>query len=115
MKKLKSVSRGFVLALALLSFFGCADSSSSSPDNGQGENASDSSGDQTSWTRLEYQDAPADNPLKGFTRWAGGSPRRDAFSFPHSMEFGKIRLNEIMTDFNSFDWSELEELLELSI
>ncbi len=58
-------------------------------------------------TELAYRSAPIDNPLKGLVPYAGD--RRA--TFPHSMEFSYLSLNELMTGPESFDWTKLEDLL----
>lgn len=55
---------------------------------------------------LEYAPAPADNPLKGFVPYAGGS--RD---FPHSLEFSYLPLRALMTGPDEYDWAPLEKLI----
>ena len=60
------------------------------------------------WFPLDYDAdaAPADNPLKGFIPYAGN------YTFPHSMEFDYIGLDQLMTAMQSFTFEQgLEPLL----
>ena len=54
-----------------------------------------------------YQPAPIDNPLKGLVPYAGPTPDR----FPHSMEFGYIDFNQLVTGPEQYDFAPLEKLL----
>ncbi|WP_347586699.1 DUF4832 domain-containing protein [Acrocarpospora sp. B8E8] len=58
------------------------------------------------WTPLPYQQAPADNPLKGFMPYAGSYQ-----TFPHSMEWFYLPLRDVMTGPATFDWTPLERQL----
>jgi hypothetical protein len=63
-----------------------------------------------SQTRLEYAPAPPDNPLKGFVPYV----EIDQWErFPHSMEFHYFSLRDLMKGYDEFDWSPVEEKLEL--
>jgi hypothetical protein len=57
--------------------------------------------------RLSPAVAPADNPLKGLVPYAAAK----SLSFPHSLEFAYIPLNELMTGPETFDWQPVEDLL----
>ncbi|MEM1443819.1 MAG: hypothetical protein AAGF67_15845, partial [Verrucomicrobiota bacterium] len=59
---------------------------------------------------LTYTPAPPDNPLKGFVPYVeiDGWQR-----FPHSLQFHYFSLRELMVGPETFDWSALEEKLEL--
>ncbi len=77
--------------------------------------------------QLQYEQAPADNPLKGLVPYASGMPRLDpnlsheqkkeyfkkynAEIFPHSMEFHYFALADLMTGDNQFDWKPVEKWL----
>ena len=56
--------------------------------------------------QLDYAQAPADNPLKGFAPYAG-----QASDFPHSLEFNYLPVSAVMRGSNNFDWQPLEKLL----
>ncbi|GAA5040312.1 hypothetical protein HNP84_007521 [Thermocatellispora tengchongensis] len=60
----------------------------------------------STWTPLTYQQAPADNPLKGFMPYAGSYQ-----TFPHSMEWFYLPLRDLMTGPATFDWVPLERRL----
>jgi Domain of unknown function (DUF4832) len=66
--------------------------------------AAPSAGAQT--FSLAYQDPPVANPLKGFVPYGG-----DNSSFPHSMQWFYIALKDIQTDYEKFDWTNLEARL----
>lgn len=58
---------------------------------------------------LEYAPAPPDNPLKGFVPYVTA----DAWErFPHSMEFTYFAINDLMQDYETFDWSPIEKVLK---
>ncbi|PAF38315.1 hypothetical protein CHH58_02460 [Terribacillus saccharophilus] len=58
---------------------------------------------------LTYTSAPIDNPLKGFLPFSDSLEwQTDYNQMPYSMEFFYIPLNDIMTNFNEYDWSKLE-------
>jgi hypothetical protein len=57
--------------------------------------------------RLSPAATPADNPLKGLVPYADAK----SLSFPHSMEFAYIPLDELMTGPETFNWQPLEDLL----
>lgn len=57
--------------------------------------------------RPAYAPGPADNPLKGFVPYAGQGK-----SFPHSLEFGYLRLASMMTGPTNFNWAPMERLLD---
>ncbi len=64
-----------------------------------------------SQTSLEYAPAPADNPLKGFVPYV----EADSWErFPHSMEFTYFAINDLMTGYDSFDWSPIEKVLKVT-
>lgn len=50
---------------------------------------------------------PADNPLKGLVPYADAEVER----FPHSLEFDYVKLSDLMTGRNTFDWQPLEKRL----
>jgi hypothetical protein len=58
------------------------------------------------WTTLSYASAPADNPLKGFMPYAGSYQ-----TFPYSMEWFYLPLNEVMKGPRQFRWDALERQL----
>lgn len=62
-------------------------------------------------TVLAYHPAPADNPLKGFVPYAESE---GVDRFPHSLEFHYFPLSDLMTGDNAFDWSPIEEMLEIT-
>ena len=68
---------------------------------------------------LNYAQAPIDNPLKGFLPFLdGGDPNDGAWrteldQMPYSMEYFYIPLNDVMTGENRFDWTKLEENLDV--
>ena len=51
---------------------------------------------------------PADNPLKGLVPYADADVER----FPHSLEFDYVKLSDLMTGRDTFDWQPLETLLD---
>lgn len=57
--------------------------------------------------KLTPAPSPADNPLKGLVPY---SKSRDK-AFPHSLEFEYLRLADLMTGPETFDWKPLEDLL----
>lgn len=61
--------------------------------------------------QLQYAPAPPDNPLKGFVPYVS-SPATE--QFPHSMEFCYFSLGDLMLGYDSFDWSPVEEKLNLA-
>ncbi|WP_176215239.1 DUF4832 domain-containing protein [Cytobacillus gottheilii] len=62
---------------------------------------------------LNYAPAPIDNPLKGFLPFSeSASWRTDYNQIPYSLEYFYIPLNDIMTDFNKYDWSKLEAQID---
>lgn len=61
-------------------------------------------------TVLDYQPAPPDNPLKGFVPYLEADGRE---RFPHSLEFHYFPLCDLMTGYDRFDWSPIEEKLEV--
>ncbi len=54
---------------------------------------------------MVYAAAPADNPLKGFFPYQG------TYTFPHSQEWFHMRLSEVQTDYNTFNWEPLDKRL----
>jgi Domain of unknown function (DUF4832) len=54
---------------------------------------------------LSYQNAPADNPLKGFVPYQG------TYTFPHSLEWFYLPLKDLQTDFSTFNWAPLDSCL----
>ncbi len=58
---------------------------------------------------LDYQPAPADNPLKGFVSYPGTTG-----DFPHSMEWGYFALRDVVIGKRQYDWSPLERQLQSS-
>ncbi len=61
--------------------------------------------------KLEYTPAPADNPLKGMVPYV----TIDAWErFPHSMQFHYFPLRDLMTGYETFDWSPIEEKLTVT-
>lgn len=71
---------------------------------------------------LTYQNAPVDNPLKGFLPFydaseeayftAGDDWRDRPTQLPYSMEFFYLPLSKLMNNLNDFDWTELDKRLE---
>ncbi|MFC4597124.1 S-layer homology domain-containing protein [Cohnella hongkongensis] len=71
---------------------------------------------------LEYRNAPADNPLKGFlpfydaseeAYFTEGDDWRDRPSqLPYSLEFFYLPLSKLMNNLNDFSWTELDRRLE---
>ena len=59
-------------------------------------------------TRLTYQPAPIDNPLKGLVPYQADVRNR----FPHSLEFNYLSYAAIAKDFDSYDWNPIEQLLD---
>ncbi len=51
---------------------------------------------------------PADNPLKGLVPYADADVER----FPHSLEFDYVKLSDLMTGRDTFDWQPLETRLD---
>ncbi|WP_379131680.1 S-layer homology domain-containing protein [Paenibacillus sp. sgz500958] len=70
---------------------------------------------------LEYQQAPVDNPLKGFLPFydaseeayfkAGDDWRDRPTQLPYSLEFFYLPLNKLMNNMDDFNWSELDKRL----
>jgi len=62
-------------------------------------------------TRLEYAPSPPDNPLRGLVPYVeiDGWDR-----FPHSLQFHYFSLRDLMTGYDEFDWSPIEEKLALT-
>lgn len=62
-------------------------------------------------TALEYAASPPDNPLRGLVPYVeiDGWER-----FPHSLEFHYFALRDLMTGYESFDWSPVEEKLAVA-
>ena len=58
--------------------------------------------------KLAIAETPADNPLKGLVPYADAEIER----FPHSLEFDYVRLADVMTGPNTFDWQPLESRLD---
>jgi hypothetical protein len=56
---------------------------------------------------LEYAPSPVDNPLKGLVPYAGVWNDR----FPHSLEFAYLPLSSLVLDYDRYDWTPLETLL----
>jgi hypothetical protein len=52
---------------------------------------------------------PADNPLKGLVPYADANVAR----FPHSLEFDYLKLSDLMTGRDTFDWQPIESRLNL--
>ena len=57
---------------------------------------------------LEWGPSAADNPLKGLVPYAEPEPG----GFPHSLEFDYLRLADLMTGPQAFNWQPLERLLD---
>lgn len=57
---------------------------------------------------LKYAPAPVDNPLKGLVPYQGDRRK----SFPHSLEFNYIAYSALVQDYDAFDWSPLERMLD---
>ncbi|MGL6074522.1 MAG: DUF4832 domain-containing protein [Fimbriiglobus sp.] len=57
--------------------------------------------------KLEYQPAPALNPLKGLVPYEGDWKGR----FPHSMEFSYVSFGKLVVGEKKYDWQPLEEML----
>ena len=53
-------------------------------------------------------ETPADNPLKGLVPYADAEGER----FPHSLEFDYVRLADVMTWPDAFDWQPIESRLD---
>ncbi|MCG8600841.1 MAG: DUF4832 domain-containing protein [Verrucomicrobiales bacterium] len=61
--------------------------------------------------RLEYQPAPPDNPLKGLVPYV----EADGWDqFPHSLEFHYFSIRDLMTGYDEFNWSPIEEKLAIT-
>jgi hypothetical protein len=58
--------------------------------------------------KLAIAETPSDNPLKGLVPYANAQVER----FPHSLEFDYLRLADVMTGPNQFDWQPLESRLD---
>lgn len=61
---------------------------------------------------LNYTAAPIDNPLKGFLPFSESVEWQIDNQMPYSMEYFYIPLNDIMTNFNEYDWSTLESRID---
>ena len=57
--------------------------------------------------KLQLAPTPADNPLKGLVPYADAEVKR----FPHSLEFDYVRLAELVTGIDTYDWKPLEDRL----
>lgn len=57
--------------------------------------------------KLEYQPAPADNPMKGLVPYSGITE----IEFPHSLEFNYLPFSDLVKGYDEFDWTKMEELL----
>jgi hypothetical protein len=57
--------------------------------------------------KLSPAPSPADNPLKGLVPYSNMA----GDTFPHSMEFQYLRLSQLMTGPETFDWKPMEALL----
>lgn len=82
--------------LGLVTLLGCG--------GGSGNPAAPTPG-QTQVFTLSYQAAPTDNPLKGFMPYQG------SYTFPHSLEWFYLPLNDLQTNFSTFNWSPLDSRL----
>lgn len=61
--------------------------------------------------RLEYQPAPPDNPLKGLVPYV----EADGWDqFPHSLEFHYFSIRDLMTGYDEFNWSPIEEKIAIT-
>lgn len=61
--------------------------------------------------RLEYQPAPPDNPLKGLVPYV----EADGWDqFPHSLEFHYFSIRDLMTGYDEFNWSPIEEKIAVT-
>lgn len=58
---------------------------------------------------LHYAPAPVDNPLKGLVPYTTMVQSR----FPHSMEMSYLPLSDLMKGPHTYDWTELDKVLEL--
>lgn len=61
--------------------------------------------------RLEYQPAPPDNPLKGLVPYVEADGRDQ---FPHSLEFHYFSIRDLMTGYDEFNWSPIEEKIAVT-
>lgn len=62
-------------------------------------------------TNLDYQPAPPDNPLKGLVPYV----EIDGWDqFPHSLEFHYFSMRDLMSGYDQFDWSSIEETLSIT-
>ena len=59
---------------------------------------------------LKAAPAPLDNPLKGFVPFVTKT-ETDKRQYPYSMEFGYFALNELMLDWDRYDWAPFEAFL----
>jgi hypothetical protein len=67
--------------------------------------------DLSAETKLQYQPAPPDNPLKGLVPYV----EIDAWDqFPHSMEFHYFSIRDLMTGYETFNWSPIEKKLAVT-
>ena len=57
--------------------------------------------------KLQLAPTPADNPLKGLVPYADAEVKR----FPHSLEFDYVKLAELVTGIDTYDWKPLEDRL----
>ena len=57
---------------------------------------------------LAPAETPADNPLKGLVPYADADVER----FPHSLEFDYVKLSDLVTGRDTFDWQPLETRLD---
>ncbi len=62
-------------------------------------------------TKMKYAPSPLDNPLKGLVPYVE-SDSRDRF--PHSLEFRYFALSDLMKGPAEFDWSPLEDTLQIT-
>ncbi|WP_185970919.1 DUF4832 domain-containing protein [Alkalicoccobacillus porphyridii] len=63
--------------------------------------------------QLNFASAPIDNPLKGFLPFSESVVwRTEPNQIPYSLEYFYIPLNDIMLDFDEYDWSKLEADLD---
>ncbi len=60
------------------------------------------------WESLQYAPAPLDNPLKGLVPYQADVRE----FFPHSLEFNYLPYSALVKDYDAFDWTPLESLLD---
>src|SRR5689334_6953586 len=102
-------------AVLVSSWLACAPGASSSPPAGAPQRptettSTDAQAELPAHT-LAFAPSPLDNPLKGFVPFYEKG-KTYATKYPHSLEWSYFALSDLMSDYDKFDWSPIEAMLE---